>query len=165
MTALRLLEGDEAAQEWLEAMSENGVQDYPDNRSIVTAVAEGEIEVGLVNHYYLWGFVADQGDNFNARNHYTQPNDAGSLVNVAGAGVLESSDKKDEALAFIDYMLSEDGQTYFAEETYEYPLVEGVEADERLVPLSEIDPPDIDLSDLEDLEGTLELMRDAGVLP
>jgi iron(III) transport system substrate-binding protein len=61
-------------------------------------------------------------------------------------------------------MLSEEGQIYFADETFEYPLVTGIEADPRLVPLSEIDSPDIDLSDLDDLEGTLEMMTDLGLL-
>ena len=68
------------------------------------------------------------------------------------------------ALALLEYMLSEEGQAYFAEETFEYPLVEGIDADPRFPPLDELEPPEVDLSELADLEGTLELLRSAGIL-
>jgi iron(III) transport system substrate-binding protein len=164
VTLLRTLEGDDVARQWLEAMIENDTQVYEGNPAVVQAVASGEVDLGLVNHYYVWGFVDDQGDDFNAANHYTAAGDPASFVNVAGAGVLASSDNKDLALQLLEYMLSESGQTYFTEETFEYPVVEGVAADERLLPLSEIDPPDVDLSDLSDLEGTLELLQEVGLL-
>ena len=165
MTAFRVMEGDEAATEWLEAMKANGVKDYPDNVSIVSAVAAGEIEVGLVNHYYLYGFLDDQGEGFKARNHYTAPGDIGSLVNVAGIGLLKGAAENEEAMRLLEYLLTPHAQEYFAEETHEYPLVEGVPVDARLRPLSELQPPDIDLSQLDDLQGTLALMRSNGVLP
>jgi iron(III) transport system substrate-binding protein len=165
ITAFRLAEGDDAAAEWLEAMKANGVRDYPGNGDIVSAVAAGEVAMGLVNHSYLWGFIRDQGEDFNARNHYTEAGDIGSLVNISGAGVLASSENKEAALEFIRFMLSEEGQTYFSEETFEYPLADGVAADDRLVPIDDIEPPDIDLSDIDDLEGTLDLLRETGVLP
>jgi iron(III) transport system substrate-binding protein len=165
MTAFRVAEGDEAATEWLEAMKANGVKDYPDNVSIVSAVAAGEIEVGLVNHYYLFGFLDDQGEGFKARNHYTAPGDIGSLVNVAGIGLLKGSAENAEAMRLLEYLLTPHAQEYFANETHEYPLVEGVAVDERLRPLSELEPPDIDLSQLDDLQGTLALLRSNGVLP
>jgi iron(III) transport system substrate-binding protein len=164
VTALRQIEGEEAAKKWLEDMQANGVRAYENNVAIVNAVAAGEIELGIVNHYYLYGFIRDQGEDFNARNHFTAANDAGSLVNVAGVGVIASSDHKDAALQFIEFLLSDEGQHYFSEETFEYPLVTGIEPDPRLTPLSELDPPDIDLSDLDDLEGTLDLLRSTGVL-
>jgi iron(III) transport system substrate-binding protein len=165
VTAFRVLRGDAAAEEWLRAMKANGTRDYPGNSDIVSAVAAGEVAVGLVNHYYLWGFVRDQGEGFKARNHYTAAGDIGSLVNVAGAGVLASSKNSAAALQFIRFMLGEEGQRYFAEKTFEYPLVRGIAADPRLVALAEIDPPHIDLSDIDDLQGTLDLLRKTGVLP
>jgi iron(III) transport system substrate-binding protein len=165
VTALRQLEGEDGASDWLEAMLDNGVQEYPNNNSIVAAVAEGEIDIGLVNHYYLYGFIRDQGDGFNARNHFTQSGDAGSLVNVAGVGVLASSDNKDAARALVAFLLEEEAQHYFSEETFEYPLATGIEADSRLPSLAELNPPDLELGDLHDLEGTLALLRDTGVLP
>ncbi|MGK2966129.1 MAG: iron ABC transporter substrate-binding protein [Tepidiformaceae bacterium] len=164
VTLLRELEGDDAAEEWLADMKANGAKDYASNGAIVTAVAAGEIKLGLVNHYYLWGFVRDQGEGFKARNHFTKPGDPGSFVNVAGAGVLAGSDNMSAAMALLEYMLSDEGQTYFAEQTFEYPLVEGIDADPRFPPLDELEPPEIDLSELADLEGTLELLRSAGIL-
>jgi len=164
VTALIELEGKDAARQWLEDMKANGVREYGNNRDIVQAVANGEIELGLVNHYYLWGFIKDQGEGFKARNHYTAPNDPGSLVNVAGVGILKSSKNQEAALKLIEFLLSEQAQKYFAEETFEYPLIPGVEPDARIKPLGEIDPPDLDLSNLDDLEGTLELLRSTGVL-
>ncbi len=164
VTALRKLEGEAAAEKWLKDMIANDVKVYKDNRAIVSAVAAGEVKLGLVNHYYLWGFIKDQGEGFAARNHYTAPGDPGTLVNVAGVGLLKTSKNKPAALALIDYLLSEAGQEYFVEQTYEYPLVTGMTADPRLPALETLKPPAIDLSDLDDLQGTLALLRKVGAL-
>jgi iron(III) transport system substrate-binding protein len=83
---------------------------------------------------------------------------------VSGVGVLASSENQDAALRLAEFLVSEVGQQYFASRTYEYPVVQGVTTHPALVPLSEIDAPAIDLKDLADLEGTLDLLRDAGVL-
>lgn len=164
VTGLRKVEGEDGAKAWLEGMLKNDVKSYQDNKSIVSAVAAGEIELGLVNHYYLYGFLKDQGESFNARNHYTAAGDAGSLVNVAGVGILKSAPEKDAAGKLVDYLLGESAQKYFSEQTFEYPLVSGIAADSRIKPLSEVKPPALDLSDLQDLQGTLALLRSAGVL-
>jgi iron(III) transport system substrate-binding protein len=164
VTAFRKLEGDAAAEKWLKDMVANDVRVYKDNKAIVAAVAAGEVKLGLVNHYYLWGFIKDQGEGFAARNHYTAAGDPGTLVNVAGVGILKSSKNKPAARAFIDYLLSEAGQKYFVEQTYEYPLVTGMKADPRLPALETLKPPAIDLSDLDDLQGTLALLRRVGAL-
>lgn len=164
ITAFRKLEGEAAAEQWLKDMIANDVKLYKDNRAIVSAVAAGEIKLGLVNHYYLWGFIRDQGEGFAARNHYTAPGDLGSLVNIAGAGILKTSKNRPAAQALVEYLLSEKGQKYFAEQTYEYPLVAGIPADSRLPALNTLKPPAIDLTDLDDLEGTLALLRKVGAL-
>lgn len=164
VTALRVTEGEGGAREWLEGIQANDPSVYEDNTATLEAVASGEVDVGFVNHYYLFQALEEQGDGFGARNYYPRDGDVGALVNVAGAGILETSDNPEEAEQFIEYMVSEDAQQYFADETFEYPLVEGVETNEELVPLSEIETPDIDLSNLDDLEGTLRLMEETGVL-
>lgn len=164
VTALREIEGEDAAKTWLETMRDNGTKVYPNNITIVQAVAAGEIEIGVVNHYYLWGFLNDQGEGFRARNHYLEPGDPGALVNVAGVAMLKASEKKAHAQSFVDYLLSEHAQEYFANETFEYPMVQGVEPDPRIKPLDELKPPSIDLSDLADLQGTLALLRSTSVL-
>ena len=165
LTALRVAEGDAAARAWLEGIEANGATVYPNNTSIVDAVGRGEVDVGFVNHYYLYRFLAEQGDDFPARNHFTGPGDVGTLVNVAGAGIIADSDASDGAQQLLAFLLNDESQAYLSGENYEYPLVAGVPASVDLVPLDEIVPLAIDLSALEDLEGTLELLQDSGVLP
>jgi len=162
VTAYRTLEGDDAALAWLESMIANGAQVYENNTAIVRAVAAGEIPVGLVNHYYKFRIEAEEGE-LPIEHHYFD-GDAGSLVNVAGVAVLANGPDQRAGMAIIDAFLSEDVQTYFAETTYEYPLIEGIPTDEALLPLSEVNSPDIDLSDLDDLEGTLELIAESGAI-
>ena len=124
VTALRVLEGEDRAREWLEAMIANDVQSYDGNPAIVEAAAAGEISVGLTNHYYLYRFLAEQGEEFSARNYYFPTPHAGSIINVAGVGILKTSQNPDAAQQFVEYLLSTDAQQYFASETYEYPLVD-----------------------------------------
>ncbi len=165
VTALRVSEGEDGARAWLEGMLANDSPEFPNNVSIVAAVGRGEVDAGLVNHYYLNRFLAEQGEDFPARNHHTGPGDIGTLVNVAGAGVLRSSEATDEARRFIEFMLSEEAQRYYAETNAEHPLVAGVAGAPGLRSIADLQPPAIDLSDLSDLEGTLRLLRSTGVLP
>ncbi len=165
VTALRIQHGDPAARDWLERMKANDARDYPKNTAIVDAVARGEVDVGFVNHYYLERFLQEEGPGFGARNHFLGGGDAGALVLAAGAGILDASSNTGAAERFVEYLLSESSQAYFASETREYPLVEGVEPQGEMPPLDTLDPPDIDLSNLSDIQGTLSLMREAGVLP
>jgi iron(III) transport system substrate-binding protein len=164
VTAYRVLEGDEAAKAWLEGIVANEAKVYENNDAVLAAIAAGEVEVGFINHYYLVNALAEQGESFPVRNHFLQSGDPGSLINVAGAGILTSADNPAAAQAFIDFLLSSESQQYFAEQTHEYPLVDGVEADPNLPPLADIASPDIDLSDLADLQGTQTLLQEAGVL-
>jgi iron(III) transport system substrate-binding protein len=164
VTALRLIEGEEAAREWLEGIEANDPREYENNLAILQGVASGEIEAGFVNHYYLFQLQEEEGGDVPANNYYFQNGDPGALVNVAGVGILGTSDNAPEAGELLDFLLSEEAQQYFADETFEYPLVAGIPINEELVPLSEIATPNIDLSNLDDLEGTLELLRETGVL-
>jgi len=164
VTALRAIEGEETARQWLEGIQANDPLVYENNTAIVQGVAAGEVDVGFVNHYYVARAMEERGEDFGARNYYLEGGDPGSLVIVAGAGILNTADNPEAAESFIEYMLSEEAQQYFTDETKEYPLVEGVQPPEGLVPLSEIETPEIDLGDLDDLEGTLDLLRETGVL-
>lgn len=164
ITALRVERGDDVARQWLDDMIANDVRAYDNNNAIVTAVAAGEIDAGFVNHYYLLGQQAQAGGSLPAANYIYRNGDPGALVNIAGVAILSSASNMTAAESFVEFMLSDEAQTYFSEQTYEYPLVEGIEGDPGLVPLSDIQTPDIDLSDLADLEGTLEMLRDAGLL-
>ncbi len=163
VTAMRVLLGEDETAEWLAGMLANGVQAYPKNTPIVQAVIDGEVAVGLVNHYYLFRFLAEDPD-ISATLHFFPGGDLGSLINVAGAAILKTSDQPELALALVDYLLSDVAQTYFAEATYEYPLVADVEPAVDLPALADIEAPAIDLSDLDDLQGTLEMIEESGAL-
>lgn len=164
VTALRLIEGEERAQQWLEDMVANDTVAFANNSDARDAVAAGEIDAALINHYYVAEARAEAGGDYPVEIHYVNGDDAGSLINVAGAGVLKSSDQQEEAIALIDFLLSKESQEYFAEETKEYPLINGVAADSTLVALEEIDSPDIDLGNIDDLETTLEMIQKSGAL-
>ena len=162
ITALRLVEGEDVAKRWLEGMVANDTQVYDSNIPVRDAIAKGEIDLGLINHYYVAEAKAEDPD-YPVNVHFPKE-DLGSLVNVAGVGILADSKHKDQALAFVRQMLSMQTQRYFSESSKEYPLVDGVAAPKELVPLEEIPAPDVDLAQLGDLQGTLELMRETGAL-
>jgi iron(III) transport system substrate-binding protein len=164
VTALRLVEGEETARDWLEAMLANDPVTFEGNGAIVRAVADGEILAGLVNHYYLYEIQAEEGTELPIANHFFAAGDVGSLINVAGAGVLAGAANAAQALATIECLLQPEAQRTFAETTFEYPLIEGVPAAVDLPPLASIQSPDLDLSDLSDLQGTLTLLAEVGVL-
>jgi iron(III) transport system substrate-binding protein len=148
----------------LAGIQANAPKAYRNNGAVVQAVGTGEVDVGLVNHYYLYGFLQEQGWSFPARNYHPRGGGAGSIVNVAGVGILGTSRDPSAAQQFVDYLLSADAQHYFADQTYEYPLVAGFDPHPDLLPLGQINHPDIDLSNLADLGSTLRLMREVGVL-
>lgn len=164
ITAMREQLGEEAARDWLEGMIANETKVYERNAAIVQAVASGEIDVGFVNHYYLYQLQRESGNTLAAANYYPGEGDVGALINIAGAGILKTAPNSSAAQQLVDYMLSAEGQTYFAEQTFEYPLAAGVQPAADLKPLSEIQTPDLDLNRLSDLQGTLQLLQDVGAL-
>lgn len=165
VTGLRVLRGDDGARTWLKAFAAQEPRAYERNGAVRDAVNAGEIALGLVNHYYLYELIAAKGEAAAvAKNQFMAAGDAGGLVNVAGAGVVKSAKNPDAALALIRYLLSSTGQRYFAEKTFEYPLVAGVSATPGLPALSSLQPPAIDLADLDSLETTQALLADVGLL-
>lgn len=166
VTALRQVEGEQAAEDWLVAMRENDAQVYERNGLIRDAVAAGEVPMGLINHYYVMQAraEAEDPDSYPVGLHFPTGGDAGALVNVAGAAVLASSEQQEQARQLIDFLLGTEAQEYFRSETAEYPVAAGVEPLETLPPLSDIQQPELDLSDIDDLQGTLELLQRAGIL-
>jgi iron(III) transport system substrate-binding protein len=164
VTGLRVLRGDDGARAWLEGFAAQDPVAYERNGAVRDAVDAGEIALGLVNHYYLYEKIAAEGDGVVAENQYMAAGDPGGLVNVAGAGVLASSDNEAAAVALVDYLSGPKGQAYFAEKTFEYPLVEGTVTADVLPPLADLDPPALDLSDLDSLGETQALLADVGLL-
>ncbi|OYR61808.1 iron ABC transporter substrate-binding protein [Halorubrum ezzemoulense] len=161
VTAMRLLEGEEATREWLEAMVERGAATYPDEFRACQEIADGEIDAAFTNHYYIQR-VLDGNPEAPIATSFTQ-GDAGAVFNVAGAAVVDTASKADLAANFVRHLLSAEAQDYFARSTFEYPLIPEVEPIGDLPTIDELDVPDIDLSELSNLEPTIDLMRDAGV--
>ena len=165
VTAMRVMWGEDETRAWLEGIQANEPILYAKNTPTVQAVAAGEVDVGFVNHYYLYRFLQEEGETFGARNAHLSGGGPGSIILVAGTGVLDGAENSENAIKFIEFLLSSVAQQYFASQTYEYPLVEGVAVDWLLTPLDEINAPQVDMADLGDIEGTLDLLRDTGILP
>jgi iron(III) transport system substrate-binding protein len=164
VTVMRLTQGEEKTRAWLEAMKDNGVRFYEKNLPIVEAVASGEIELGLVNHYYLYLAREEQPDAPVA-NHFLPGDDPGAFVSTAGVGMLAGTDSREAAERFVEFLLSDDGQRFYTEtaEEAEYPLVAGIPVKEGLPPLDSLGGPKVDYSSLGDeLENTLELLNETG---
>lgn len=161
ITAMRLLEGDERTREWLNAMQQINVTSYPDEFILSNSVADGEVGAGFANHYYALRVQNARPDAPLAL-AFTR-NDAGALVNVAGAEVISSTESPETASNFIRHLLSSEAQEFFATVSFAYPLIPGVEPVGDIPPIDELNPPDLDLSRLSKLQPTLELMREAGL--
>ncbi|QIB74673.1 extracellular solute-binding protein [Halogeometricum borinquense] len=164
ITAMRILEGEDATRKWLKGIQDLGVSQYGDEFQVARAVADGEISAGFTNHYYIQRVLARRGLSTPLRTTFTK-GDAGAVFNVAGACVLDTA--KDTSLAsnFVRHLLSAEAQDYFARTTFEYPLVPEIEPIGRLPTIDELNPPqELDLAQLSDLEGTIRLLRETGVL-
>lgn len=165
ITAFRVSEGEDAAQQWLDDLQANEPQKREGNGPIVADVIDGNLDMGLVNHYYLYAQAEERGvevEDLPADNYLFGDGDVGALVNVAGAGVFDAGNE--DALELVEHFLSEEGQTYFVEETAEYAMIDGPAAPTGLPPLEDLNNPDIDLNQLEDLESTVRMIVDAGLV-
>ena len=159
-----LLDGEAATRAWLEGMAANGSPAYSNNSSIVSAVADGQLDSGLVNHYYLLRRLKEQPETSAANYFFPEPT-AGSLVMPAGVGILSATNNREAAEAFVAFLLSERSQRYFASETFEYPLIPGVPANNALPPIGDVPTPEIDLSELATvLDRATDLVTQAGLL-
>jgi iron(III) transport system substrate-binding protein len=131
--------GAEALGQLLTGMTANDPRRYPKNSAVVEAVISGEIDFGLVNHYYLWR-AKSEDPSVTAENFFMAEGEASSFINIAGIAALSENPL---AQRLIEFLLSEPSQHYFAEETFEYPLVPGVPPSAALMPLSEVRSPEI----------------------
>ncbi len=163
VSAMRLDIGDDRTREWLEGIKANDPKIYENNIQTEEAISRGEVDVGFVNHYYAYELRAEHPD-FPVRNHFLRKGDPGSLVNAAGAGILRTSDAKPDAERFVRYLLSRDGQRYFATKTFEYPVNDQADPPEGLPKLEDLQGPDIKLEQLGgQLRSTLELLDSVGL--
>ena len=165
VTSLRVQVGEDKTADWLRGMKANGVKKYAKNTPIIEALAAGEIDAGLPNHYYLLRFKKTDAD-YPVAQTFFKASDPGNLVNIAGVGVLKSSDNKEAALKFVEFLLSAKAQQYFTSDVFEYPVIESVTQNPNLVPLSELIKvaPVFNLNDMDDLDGTVKLLQAVEVL-
>lgn len=166
VTGLRVLRGEDGAETWLRAFAANDPKAFEKNGAVLDGIAKGEVELGLVNHYYLQERIKAKGaENVQISNQYLANGDPGGLVNVAGVGILRSSRNSSGAQRLIEFLLSPAAQRYFADTTAEFALVGGIAPGDPSQPtLASLDAPALDLSDLASLEQTQELLQKVGLL-
>lgn len=166
ITAMRQEWGEEKTKSWIECIRDNEAKVYPKNTPQVEAAAKDEIDIGFVNHYYLYKFVLDkaEGDQFAARNYHPRDGGPGAMIMVSAAGILKTSANTENAEKFISFMTSKVAQSYFANSTREYPLVSGVKTHPLITPYDDINNPNISLASLSDIAGSAQMLKDAGVL-
>jgi len=156
ITAMRASAGEEQTAAWLGALAANDTVSYPKNSAIVEAVNRGEVDVGLVNHYYNFRAQAED-PNHVALNHQFAATDPGNVLIVTAGAIVGATDNGDQAEELLAHLLSADSQRYFADETFEYPLASGV------APADEIPPAEFSAVggiDVENLAGGLEATRE-----
>lgn len=165
VTAMRMTLGEEATETWLRGMKENGARAYPKNTAILQAIAAREVDLGLPNHYYLLRFKKADGDYPVEQAHFAA-GDIGNLVNVAGIGILRTAARPGQAEDFVRYLLSSVAQQYFTSEVFEFAVTNDVIPNPMLPSASDLMrvAPEVPLDDLDDLEGTLDLLRRVGLL-
>jgi len=164
VAAVLELEGEDATRVWLEGLKANGTV-YDGNNVVLEAVDSGESEVGIAYHYYWERDRAENGDvSDNSEQHYFGDQDPGAFVSVSGAGILASSDMKSGAREFIDFLVNEEGQQVLADSyALEYPLNPAIQLAPPVKPFSELQPPEVNVSDL-DAGLVVELMTEIGFL-
>jgi len=166
VAAMILTIGEGPTRDWLEGLMANGVRFYEDNAATTRAVAAGEIEVGLVNHYYKFDVEAEDG-SLPIANHYFESGDPGSFVNTAGVGILASTEHAEAALTLVEYLTGEEGQTWVALETWEYPVAPGYEPSVDILAIARFVGPEsqVDLSELGPaLPEALALLAEVGMV-
>ncbi|MBZ9796482.1 iron ABC transporter substrate-binding protein [Mesorhizobium sp. ES1-4] len=164
VSALLQLKGEAATADWLKAMKENFTA-YKGNSTVMKAVNAGQIEGGLIYHYYYFGDQAKTGENSkNVALHYFKNQDPGAFVSVSGGGVLASSKHPKEAQAFLKWVTGKGGQDVLKNGTsFEYAVGKGAGSNPKLVPLVDLQAPKVDATTLNSKKVT-DLMTTAGLL-
>ena len=164
VSALLELKGEAATLSWLKAMKENAVL-YKGNGVVLKAVNAGQVDGGVIYHYYRVGDQAKTGENSNnTEAHYFRNQDPGAFLSLSGAGVLASSKHKAQAEAFVQWLAGKGGQEILRTgDAYEYAVGVGAQSHRKLVPLAELQAPKVEPSRLNSKKVT-ELMIQAGLL-
>jgi iron(III) transport system substrate-binding protein len=164
VAAILQQKGEAATLEWLKGMKTN-YANYRGNSSVLKAVNAGQIDSGVIYHYYSLVDQSKTGENSkNTTLHYFKHKDPGAFVSISGGGVLASSKHQEQAQAFLKYITGKDGQTVLKNgKSFEYAVGKGAASNPELVPLNQLDAPTVDASKL-DSKKAVELMTQAGLL-
>ena len=162
VSAMTEMHGVEKTREWLVAMKQNGAVAYTNNNAILQGIAAGEADYGITNHYYLLRSKA-QDANFPVEQTYFANGDVGNMLNVAGVGLLASGKNTDAANAFLAFVLNNESQLYIATDVFEYPVINIEQGSGSIDPARNVAPV-LDLEKIADLEATVTLLRDVGLL-
>lgn len=163
VSAMLQLKGKDATSAWLSAL-QSGAKAYKSNSAVMKAVNTGEIDGGVIFHYYYFNDQAKTGENSNkVALGYFKNQDPGAFVSVSGGGVLRSSTKQANAQKFLEYLTGPDGQKVLQDNANEYTVNPGVPARKGLVPLDQLQYPDVKLNELNGSE-VVNLMTKAGLL-
>jgi iron(III) transport system substrate-binding protein len=164
VAALLELKGEAATEEWLKGMKENFTA-YKGNSTAMKAVNAGEVDAALIYHYYYYGDQAKTGENSkNVTPYFFKNQDPGAFVSVSGGGVLKSAKNAAAAQAFLKFITGKKGQEVLKNGTsFEYAIASEVPANDKLVPLKDLQAPTVDPAKLNSTKVT-ELMTKAGLL-
>jgi iron(III) transport system substrate-binding protein len=164
ITAMIQTRGEVETEKWLRAIVANDPKFYEKNSLIVEAIDAGEIDGGLVNHYYIFEVAEELGREINVENSFFAANDIGNLINASGIGKLKTSKKQEVGAELIAFLLSQKAQTFFLDEVKEYSAVNPARNPAGLIPLNQIKAPAVDLASLTDLKRTQQLLIKVGLL-
>ncbi|BES85646.1 iron ABC transporter substrate-binding protein [Pectobacterium araliae] len=158
------LKGEKATQEWLKGMKENFTA-YKGNSTVMKAVNAGQIDSGVIYHYYRFVDQAKTGENSNnTKLYYFKHKDPGAFVSISGGGVLASSKHAKEAQAFIQWITGKSGQEILrTNDAFEYAVGVNAASNDKLVPLKDLDAPKVDAARLNSKK-VVDLMTQAGLL-
>ena len=164
VAALLQLKGEAATTQWLAGMKANA-KIYSDNIATLKAVNAGEVDGGVIYHYYWFRDQAKTKEmSGNTALHYFRNQDPGAFVSISGGGVLKSSQHAKEAQAFLKFLTGKPGQDILKNGTsYEYAVGKDAASNEKLVPLADLDAPKVDAANLNSKKVT-ELMTAAGII-
>ncbi len=164
VSAMLALKGEQATLEWLKAMKANFVA-YKGNSTVMKAVNAGQIDGGVIYHYYRFVDQSKTGENSkNTQLYYFKHQDPGAFVSLSGGGVLASSKHKAQAQAFIKYITGKEGQKSLrTNNAFEYAVGVNAASNPKLVPLKDLDAPKVEPSTLNSKK-VIELMTQAGLL-
>ena len=162
LSALRHAWGEEKTKEWLKAIEANAPTRYPKNSPQVAAANDGAIELGWVNHYYLHRL---DKEGRTAKNwSFPTDGDPGNMLMVAGVGIRKGTPNEEAALAFVEWLVSESSQNYFAQQGFEYPTRPGVPTHADVPALTPGQLATVDQTHLADLGPTREMLKELGLL-